>query len=295
ITAATMTTYVRYTLLPSGCFATGTITVTTGACVQVVAKAMLQGPFNTGNNKMFDNLRTAGLIPTSDPYVGLGGYFPAVNAGPTSTTTATVLAVSGDNAIVDWVFLELRSSANRNTVVATRSALIQRDGDIVDIDGVSPVTFASTNLGQYYVTVRHRNHLSVMTNATVDFATPPGLIDFSSPALAVYQPNPVTMSYPYAARKLVNAGVMAMWAGNAQLANQSSGKGVINYNGSNNDRLAILNLLGGNQLGTVNGYYLEDVNMNGSVTYNGSNNDRVVILNNLGGDQLSEILEQLLP
>ena len=88
---------------------------------------------------------------------------------------------------------------------------------------------------------------------------------------------------------------MALWAGNAQLANLSSDKGVVNYNGSNNDRLAILNILGGNQLAQLAGYYGQDVNMNGIVTYNGSNNDRLMILNNLGGIQLAEIFEQLLP
>ncbi len=152
-------------------------------------------------------------------------------------------------------------------------------------NGTSPVSFGNLNLDQYYVSVRHRNHLGAMTGATVDFAAAPSLVDFSSPSLSVYGSNTT---------KLVN-GLMTLWAGNAQLSNQSSGYGVINYNGSNNDRLAILNVLGGNQLATLAGYLPQDLNMNGVVTYNGSNNDRVLILNNLGGNQLGQILEQLLP
>ncbi len=289
VTAATFDTYVRYTLI-TGCFTTGLVDVNIGACVQVTAKAMLQGPFNIADNTMFDNLRTGNWIPSGDPYsvAPYNTVFVKVNnPGPAAMINAGVLAVTGNNAIVDWVFVELRDKNNRHTVQATRAALIQRDGDIVDMDGVSPVLFNNMNLDQYYLAVRHRNHLGAMTLATVDYTVPsPGTVNYADPMLPLFGVNPT---------KVINPGIMGLWAGNTQLLNLNSGKGVITYNGSNNDRLTILNLLGGNQLGAVSGYLKEDVNMNGVATYNGSGNDRVIILNNLGGNQLGNITEQLQP
>jgi hypothetical protein len=147
VTAASTDVYVRYTL-PTGCFTTGFIDITIGACLQLTAKVLLQGPFNAGNSLMFDNLRTGNRIPSSDPYASgtfqitpstTGNYsthFVAVNGGGIKTINTGVLAVTGNNAIVDWVFIELRDGNDRNTVVVTRAALIQRDGDIVDMDGL---------------------------------------------------------------------------------------------------------------------------------------------------------------
>lgn len=134
------------------------------ACVQVTAKAMLQGPFNISNGLMNDDLRLNSLIPPVDPYSALnfthlGGGYEAISP--------EVLATSGNDAIVDWVFLELRDAGDPTTVIATRSALIQRDGDIVDVNGVSPVRFANVAPGDYYVAVFHRNHLAIMSGGAV--------------------------------------------------------------------------------------------------------------------------------
>jgi sarcosine oxidase delta subunit len=285
VTEANTNTFVRYTL-PTGCYAVSSIVVQTGACVTVTAKAFLQGPYNTTTGLMNDNLRNLSLIPTSDVY-GTAPFVHVNNPGAPQTTTSGVLAVTGNDAIVDWVFVELRSKANRSMVVATRSALIQRDGDVVDMDGTSNVLFNTVNKDSFFVAVRHRNHLATVTNGLVDYKpmVQPS-IDFTSPSTIVLGTN---------GRRQLAPGILGMWSGNASLVNLSAGKGVINYNGSNNDRQAILNRLGGNALGTLNGYFGEDVNMDGVVKNNGSNNDRQAILSNLGGNQLGSIIEQLIP
>ena len=59
---------------------------------------------------------------------------------------SSVTAVTGSDAIVDWVFVELRN-ASGNTVVDSRAALLQRDGDVVDVDGVSPLRFTQVDPG----------------------------------------------------------------------------------------------------------------------------------------------------
>ena len=283
LATATNTYYVRYTM-PSGCFTTSSASITVGACVTVASKVLLQGPYNTTTRLMNDNLRANSLIPTSDPYsdVSLNTSFVAVNNGGTKTTTSAVLAVNDQNAIVDWVFLELRDITTNTQVVATRSALVQRDGDIVDMDGVSPVLFYA-NRAAYYLVVRHRNHLGIMSATPIDYRTGTAFtIDFTSLLQATYGTN---------ARKQVSTGIMSLWGGNANL--QGSGATRLTYNGANNDRVAILNRLSGNPLKTLTGYYLEDVNMDGIVKYNNSGNDRVFILNNLGLNPLGVLTQQI--
>ncbi len=123
-------------------------------------RLLLEGPFDLGTGLMSDYLNTNNLIPVTEPYTALG--FDHLGGGG-ETVSPTVFDVTGPNAIVDWVFLELRDAADFYQVVATRSALLQADGDVVDFDGVSTVFFYGVADANYYVIARHRNHLSVMT------------------------------------------------------------------------------------------------------------------------------------
>lgn len=130
--------------------------------VQVKGKVFLNGALS--GILMNDNLRVAGLIPTKEPFTALG--YTHVGGGNESIA-ASVLAVTGNDAIVDWVIMELRDKTAAATVLASRSVLVQRDGDIVDLDGVSAVSFECFATDNYYVAVQHRNHLGVMTAAAV--------------------------------------------------------------------------------------------------------------------------------
>ena len=122
---------------------------------QMQVQAMLQGPFESGSGLMSDQLRQAGLIPLIDPY------------GHCYRIQPTVLQDNGSDSIVDWVELTLLDQ-NFNEV-ATRSALIQRDGSIVDVDGVAPVSFEDVPAANYYLSVKHRNHLGLMTQSMINF------------------------------------------------------------------------------------------------------------------------------
>ena len=51
-------------------------------------------------------------------------------------------------------------------MLATRTALLQHDGDMVGFDGVSPIAFDAAP-GGYAIAIRHRNHLGVMTAAGI--------------------------------------------------------------------------------------------------------------------------------
>lgn len=193
-----------------------------------------------------------------------------------------MLAVSGPDAIVDWVFLELRSTANPAQVMATRSALVQRDGDVVDVDGVSPVSFSAVNAASYSLAVRHRNHLGVQTGAAKFYPRGSAVAsDFTSllPE-GFYAHNGLNP-----AQKTVG-GVFTLWAGNGRIIPE------LKYN-SNNDRNAILLVVG---LATPNaivpGYLGADYNLDGVVKYNGSGNDRNVLLGNVGIATPSAVVEE---
>ena len=132
---------------------------------------------------MRDDLRIKGLVPYSSPYIDS----PKTISNPTQ-----VLSVTGQNAIVDWVLIELltkdqsiQSPYNPYTIEHSFSALLQRDGDIVDTDGVS-----SLNLGNlsrdYYVSIRHRNHHGCMTKYPVSFGVGYTQVDFTNPYLETY-------------------------------------------------------------------------------------------------------------
>ncbi len=123
-------------------------------------KAMLEGPFNTGTGLMDDDLRVAGLLSTTEPFTALG--FQHLGPGGGETVHPMIYNTTGANAIVDWIFVELRDATNFNVKVATRSALLQADGNIVDLDGTSYVFFENVPDGEYYIVVRQRNHLAVM-------------------------------------------------------------------------------------------------------------------------------------
>lgn len=140
----------------------------------------LQGAYEPDLNLMRDNLRESGLLPLNEPYTDLG-YAHLAGGGGESTTNAVLNAVfdtSDFNTVVDWVFLELRNIAG--APIATRSALLQRDGDVVDTDGVSPVAFSNVSAGDYYLVVKHRNHLGVMSAMPIALSGIETVVDFTN-------------------------------------------------------------------------------------------------------------------
>lgn len=242
--------------------------------LRVAVHAFLEGPFDSVSTLMNDVLRSTGVLPIIEPYSGSG--FTHVLGG-NEVCSATSLAVTGNNAIVDWVVLELRDAANPALRIETRSALIQRDGDVVATDGISPVGFTSSP-GNYRVALRHRNHLGVMTASAVALSAVAVPIDFALGS---------TGTYGTAARKNVN-GTRVLWAGNTVR------DGLLKYVGLNNDRDPLLVSIGGTvPTNSVNGYYQEDLNLDGYVKYVGAGNDRDLILSNIGAVPTATRAEQL--
>ena len=131
--------------------------------IQVSIKIRLAGPANNGS--MDAHLADGNLLPGSEPYTALGKTH--VKGGGNETAYKGVFSQTGDDAIIDWLMVELRDKNDRSRVLYTRSALLQKDGDVVDMDGTSPLTFSRLEDTDYFIAVKHRNHLAVMTESAL--------------------------------------------------------------------------------------------------------------------------------
>ncbi|CAL2104308.1 exported protein of unknown function [Tenacibaculum sp. 190130A14a] len=209
-------------------------------------KAFLQGAAsnpNTGEESfMRDDLRVGGLLPTTSPY------------SDALTTDISVFNTTGSNAIVDWIWIELRDAIDGSVVVDGKSGLLQRDGDIVGIDGVSPINFTQT-AGNYFIVIKHRNHLSVQSINTHNLSASNTSIDYSSD----------NTSLKGTANAVINMGngIFAIPVGDQDDNGQIQ----------NADVSAVIQLLGGS------GYNKADMDMNGQI----QNTDINTLLNpNIG-------------
>jgi hypothetical protein len=162
-------------------------------CNAVVKAKVFLNNINPNTLLMDNYVATLANFPLSDPYANgaFNGSFTHVNNSTIASINQNILAVTGNDAIVDWVFLELRTGISGSTSVAyTKAALLQADGDIVDMDGVSPVKFVGATPGNYYVTIRHRNSLGFRTNSTIALSGTATNLDFTSSS-ALYGATPL--------------------------------------------------------------------------------------------------------
>lgn len=131
-------------------FAVEDIDAELGAKEIIQVKIYLQGPFD-GLSAMSTDLQTVGLVPLIDPFTG----------------TETAASIGAD--IVDWVQVQIRNPLDNTVILATKSALLRNDGQIVDVDGTLGVGFNNLSVTSAYIAVKHRNHLGVMTGSVITF------------------------------------------------------------------------------------------------------------------------------
>jgi hypothetical protein len=133
-------------------------------------------------------------FPMTDPYSlsPFNSNFIHVNNSTIASTTPIALSNTGGNAIIDWIFIELRTGlSNATSVIYTKSALLQADGDIVDMDGISPLSLANVPAGNYYVALRHRYHLGIRTAQAVPLNHLSPLLNFTNNSLTLNGTNSV--------------------------------------------------------------------------------------------------------
>jgi hypothetical protein len=246
--------------------------------IRLDARAWLGGAYDALATQMRDDLRTQSLIPLVEPYTALG--YVHSGAGGGETIAPALLNITGPTAIVDWVLLELRSTATPATVLHSRAALLRRDGRITDKDGTSPVAFAAP-VGSYRIALLHRNHLGVLSAAPIALGSSATTWDLRTTATALFGTTPTS----------VTGSTRLLWPGDG------NGNGVVKYTGSGNDRDLVLTGIGGTvPTNVVSGVYSPlDINLDGQLRYTGTNNDRDVILQTIGGTVPTAVRTQQVP
>lgn len=138
----------------------------------IFAKAFLEGAYR-GNETMGFELLKRDLLPLSPP-----AMYP-YNLDP-ARVNQTVTKIP--DSVVDWVTLEFRSQLTGGARYY-RNCFIRDNGTLVDFDGKSPIILPMKQPGDYYVILRHRNHLAVVTESpfALGAASTINTLDFSNP------------------------------------------------------------------------------------------------------------------
>ncbi len=204
---ATTTTYMVTLTDAHGCSSTDNVTLTVHPQpLRAKVRVMLHGPYNVAQGVMAASLNAAGHLATwatGHPYGGPPWQY-------TGTEQVDASFFASHQTVVDWVLVELRSGLTASSQVARRAGFLLQDGSIVDVDGSSPLSFELIPDGSYYIVVRHRNHLAVISASSVAMTsvapTSGYQFDFSSGASQAYGLNP---------QRLLAPGVYGMLSGDA--------------------------------------------------------------------------------
>ncbi len=242
-----------------------------GCEARLAPKAFLQGAMinpNTGEEGLMrDDLRVADLIPTMSPY------------SDGAICDPTLFVTTGNNAIVDWVFLELRDANDNTLIIDGQSALLQRDGDLVDTDGNAILRFY-TGVDDYFIVIKHRNHLPIMTANTsplTDVITT--AINFSLAS------NEITHGSNAQTTFGVPSGALAMWAGDVnddgEIVFLNTGAESVNIKQTVLDVSTAESPFGASVFYKPSGYYVDDVNMDGEVVFLNAGNELLYIKDNI--------------
>ena len=212
--------------------------------VELTCKVFLEGSYSSPG--MTTYLNTSGVIPLNQPY----NVTPWNYSGTESVTNIPL-------GVVDWILVELRS--NTTTVAARYAAFLKSDGNIVDLDGASPVKFDGVDNGSYYVVTYHRNHLGIMSSSAQMF-------NVGSTTSYDFTNGDGSQFYPGngSGAKLLETGPPNVWG---MMGGDSNSSGIV----TNSDKDGIINELNNA------GYYNGDTNLSGIVT----NSDKDLIINNL--------------
>ncbi len=139
-----------------------TVELVGGVEAVLEAKVFLEACYDVNTGEMKTDLYQENLLPLNQPYdIAPWNHSEAVsvpNAAAFPTNT------------VDWVLVELRQGMPilsgplpASTLAESHAALLLSDGSIVSSDG-TPLKFNNVELGQnYYLLIRHRNHLDIVS------------------------------------------------------------------------------------------------------------------------------------
>ena len=149
--------------------------------VLLAVHLFLEGAMAT--DSMRTDLCDHGLLPHAQPFCAMG----YTDAEGDSLDVAPPAAV-------DWVLVELRGGTADSTVRARHAGLVMRNGAVTEIDGISPLRFEGLTSGNYYIVVRHRNHLPSMSAVPIAMDSAAVTYDFRSAASQSYGGSAVSLT-----------------------------------------------------------------------------------------------------
>jgi len=209
------------------------VTVNDNTPVTVRATAFLEGAYSGGS--MTTNLSTNQQIPLSQPFNNPPwNYF-----GTESVQNYNALPAN----TVDWVLVEVRDAVDKTFIIERKAAFLLSNGNVVDANGTSNgVNFYALTAGtNYHVSIKHRNHLGVITANAVQLPN----------ATAVNFTNSTTAQAATTQMANVGPGVYALRAGDL------NADGIISYSDLNTYLTQLLGL---------NPYRNADCNLSGTVS-----------------------------
>jgi hypothetical protein len=216
--------------------------------------AFLKGAWNNPTALMRTTLNANNLLPLSQPYnlTNFQNYNGGESVGAIPNAT-----------VVDWVLVELRmpsnglpASATNATAVGRKAAFLLNNGTIVDLDGVTPLTFDINKQGAGFFVVRHRNHLGIMSNSLPSNAIGSYANNFST--IGNYYDNagatsdPATLLGPSAPGNTI----YGMWPGDVNISRTVTATDVSLINAT----------LSGPSIGNTNVYSSRDITLDRNVT-----------------------------
>ncbi len=188
-------------------------------------KVYLEAPFQ--NNSLDVKLNHSGVFPLKQPY----------NRNPWNYNEDIKIGDIKPN-YVDWLLVELRD--NLTNTKYRKSGILVENGIILNTDGTN-FSFNNIVSGSYYIVIKHRNHISIMSSKKVSITERVGInYDFTTSVNSAYGNNALV--------KLGN-DKFGMFAGDADA------NGVVN----NLDFGIVANNI------PKRGYYQGDLDMNGVI------------------------------
>ncbi len=161
---------------------------------RIQLRAFLEGAYTPGSSfvKMTSQLSGNSVLPTEQPFNTAPWNYTGTEAIPLSNEVYTYL--------VDWILIELRDANNFNTVVSQKAALVYDLGYVVDAALGAGIGVNSLDNGltigalgcdlvegqSYYVVLRQRNHLDVMSAVPITVANGILEYDFTIDSLQAY-------------------------------------------------------------------------------------------------------------
>lgn len=133
----------------------------------------LEGPFS--GTEMNTSLNDQNVLALNNPYSNL----PWSHSG-----TEGVLSFSNQD-VTDWVLIDFRdttsaSAALPTTSIATKAALLLKNGQIISPFGGLPLYLNATINNDLYIVIQHRNHLGILSANPVTEAGGMYSYDFTS-------------------------------------------------------------------------------------------------------------------